>query len=145
MKEVFTPYLGVYQVGVLSPLLRIFYKNNTLLAHMDNGLKSALVYGFYTTGWGAIYLDCGLLGAVIFIVGFGFISGYTGFRAKNRDAVEAQLLSAFCYTSILMSVFNGPFGMANSFLVFISILAVAGLLKRERVRHAAQNTQWVLS
>lgn len=127
--ERYQPYYGVYQVGILSPLLRVFDKNNTIVETMDSNLKETSLFGYYITAWGAAYLDFGLIGCVIFIALWGFMSGMSAQAARNPEQLGGQLLLSFFYCSIPMSIFNGPFGMSNSFLVFISLIIVVGMLK----------------
>ncbi|MGT2434907.1 hypothetical protein ACU4GH_02555 [Bradyrhizobium betae] len=42
----FSPHWGVYEIGVLSPILRVFFPDNELLATLSVELKSAGIYGF---------------------------------------------------------------------------------------------------
>lgn len=125
----FIPYWGTYQVGILSPILRIFSTDANLADLMEAHLKAASIFGFYTTAWGAIFLDFGLIGAVFFILSWGLISGLAARSLKQTSDTAGHLILAFCLTSIVMSIFNGPFGMANSFLIFISLIGTVILLK----------------
>lgn len=125
----FRPYWGTYQVGILSPLLRVFYPSSHVLADMQANMIETNIYGFYTTVWGALFLDFGLVGAILFIVLWGFVSGVAYKHAKDSSNIGSQLILAFCYVSIPMSIFNAPFGMANSFLIFAAIITAIFLLK----------------
>ncbi len=125
----YTPYWGTYQVGILSPLLRVFYANNNVLSTMKENMVDTKIYGFYTTAWGAWFLDFGFVGAVLFIAAWGYLSGTVMKHARDPARLGSQLILAYCYTSIAVSIFNGPFGISNSFLIFASLVAVAVMLR----------------
>ena len=40
-----TPLWGVYEVGILSPILRIFFPHNQLITSMNTQLRSTQIYG----------------------------------------------------------------------------------------------------
>lgn len=134
----YTPYWGTYQVGILSPLLHIFWANNTLLSTMKKNMVDTKIYGFYITAWGAWYLDFGLVGAILFIAAWGLLSGAAAKYARDPHRLGSHLILAFCYTSIAVSIFNGPFGISNSFLIFASLIVVAVMLRGVGIKPVAQ-------
>ncbi|HHF7346220.1 TPA: hypothetical protein ACPSKB_002655 [Legionella feeleii] len=135
----YTPYWGTYQVGILSPLLRVFYANNTVLSTMKENMVDTNIYGFYTTAWGAWFLDFGLIGAILFIAVWGYVSGTSAKYARDPARLGSQLILAYCYTSIVVSIFNGPLGVSNSFLIFVSLVVVAVMLRGIGVKPVAQS------
>ena len=42
-----------YEIGVLSPLLRVFFPDNQQVEAMEAELRAALIYGFFPTVWAA--------------------------------------------------------------------------------------------
>jgi hypothetical protein len=125
-REQFSPQWGVYEVGVLSPILRVFFPEDQRLAEMDAQLKSAKIHGFFPTAWGAAYIDFGASGAIIYILIWGFASGWSAFGVRHLAFVTPSLLLVFCLASIALSPVQGPLGIANSALVLFSMI-VTGL------------------
>ena len=48
----FSPHWGIYEIGVLSPMLRVFFPQNQLLASMSRQLKSAQDIRLFPHGLG---------------------------------------------------------------------------------------------
>jgi hypothetical protein len=126
VRERFSPQWGVYQVGILSPIIRVFFPNDQRLAEMDAQLKSAKIHGFFPTAWAAAYIDFGLWGAVIYILIWGFSAGWSAFGAQHSALATPSLLLVFSLASIFLSPVQGPLGVANSALVLLSMI-VTGL------------------
>ena len=122
----FSPQWGVYEVGILSPILRLFFPEDQRLAEMDAQLKSTGIHGFFPTAWGAAYIDFGFAGAIIYILTWGFASGWSAFGARRSAFVTPSLLLVFCLASVALSPVQGPLGVANSALVLFSVI-VTGL------------------
>jgi len=121
-----SPHWGVYQIGVLSPILRVFFPQSDELLALKNELQSAGLHGFFPTVWGAAYLDFGLVGAVIYILIWGFAAGWSVSGVRHSVLATPALLLTFVIATILLSPVEGPLGIANSALVLVSII-VAGL------------------
>jgi len=122
----FSPHWGIYEIGVLSPILRVFFPQNQLLLSMSDELKSAGIYGFFPTAWAAAYIDFGAIGAVIYILIWGFAAGWSAFGARHSGLAMPALLLTFILASILLSPVQGPLGVANSAMVLVSML-IAGI------------------
>jgi hypothetical protein len=133
-RDKFTPKWGVYQIGVLSPLLRVFLPNNQQVEAMEAEQKSALIFGFFPTVWGAAFIDFGLIGAIIYILIWGAVAGWSAAGSKHSDLMTPPLLLVFVLASILLSVVQGPLGMANSALVLASMVVTGFMLDFARLR-----------
>jgi hypothetical protein len=120
----FSPHWGLYEIGILSPILRVFFPQNQLLASMSMQLKSAEVYGFFPTVWAAAYIDFGAVGVVVYILIWGFAAGWSAYGARHSVLAMPPLLLTFILASILLSPVQGPLGIANSALVLVSLLIV---------------------
>jgi hypothetical protein len=120
------PLWGVYEVGVLSPILRVFFPANQVLSSMNTQLRSAEIYGFFPTVWAAAYIDFGDAGAVIYILIWGFVAGWSAFGARHSALATPAMLLTFVLASILLSPIQGPLGIANSAMVLIS-MAITGI------------------
>jgi hypothetical protein len=118
----FSPHWGFYEIGILSPIFRVFFPQNQQLADMERQLKSTGIYGFFPTVWAAAFIDFGIIGAVIYVAIWGFAAGWSAFGAKHSSFATPPLLLAFILASIFLSPVQGPLGIANSALVLFSII-----------------------
>jgi hypothetical protein len=123
-REHFSPHWGVYQIGVLSPILRVFFSEDKELVSLKTELQSVGIFGFFPTAWAAAYIDFGIAGAVIFILVWGFAAGWSAFGARHSSLATPALILTFIITSVLLSPVQGPLGIANSALVLVSIIVV---------------------
>jgi hypothetical protein len=136
-RKQFSPNWGIYEIGVLSPIIRVFLPQSRSLASLNQQLKSAEVYGFFPTVWAAAYIDFGAAGAVIYILIWGFVAGYSSLAVRQSMLVMPALLLTFVLTSIVLSPIQGPLGVANSALVLASMVAIGmviDLITRVSVR-----------
>jgi oligosaccharide repeat unit polymerase len=133
-QQIFSPFLGAFQIGVISPFLRVFFPESDLLERMHLQLVDSDLFGWFVTAWGALYLDFGLWGAVAAVVLWGGLTGhaYRGF-ARNRDDGSALLLT-FWLSSIMVSPWNSPIGMANSVLILAALVVALPFLNRPHGR-----------
>jgi hypothetical protein len=122
-RDRFTPQWGIYEIGVLSPLLRVFFPDSALVAGMEGQQRAAQIYGFFPTVWGAAFIDFGLGGAVIYVLTWGFVAGWSAFGVRHSTLITPSLLLVFVLASIFLSSLQGPLGIANSALVLFSLLA----------------------
>jgi hypothetical protein len=130
----FSPHWGIYEIGILSPIFRVFFPQSRLLASMNTELKSTEVYGFFPTAWAAAYIDFGGTGAVIYILIWGFAAGWSVFGARHCVLATPALLSAFILASVLLSPVQGPLGIANSAMVLISMVITGMAIDSESLR-----------
>jgi hypothetical protein len=121
-RDRFSPNWGVYEVGILSPVIRVFFPHSDALADMGAQLKAAEIVGFFPTVWAAAYIDFGFAGAVIYVLIWGFAAGWSACGARSSAFATPSLLLVFIIASILLSPVQGPLGIANSALVLFSML-----------------------
>jgi hypothetical protein len=121
-REMFTPQRGIYEIGVLSPLLRVFFPDSELVAGMEGQLRAARMYGFFPTVWVAAFVDFGIAGAIVYVLIWGFVGGWSTLGTKHSTLITPSLLLVFILASILLSSVQGPLGIANSALVLVSLL-----------------------
>ena len=136
----FSRHWGIYEIGVLSPILRVFFPKNQLLASMSAQLRSAEIYGFFPTVWAAAYIDFGLAGAVIYVLIWGFAAGWSAYGTRHSALATPPLLLTFILASILLSPVQGPLGIANSAMVLVSIVVVGMALDFINLRTGAAAT-----
>jgi len=117
------PLWGVYEIGVLSPFLRVVSPGGEFLQKMQDQLSAANIYGFFPTVWGAAIVDFGKVGAVIYILIWGGLGGWAYMLTRRTGWITPVLALAFVLASILFSPIQGPLGNANSALVLASMLA----------------------
>jgi hypothetical protein len=130
----FTPKWGIYEIGVLSPLLRAFFPHNQQVEAMEAELRAALIYGFFPTVWAAAFIDFGFVGAIIYVLIWGVVAGWSAAGSKHSDLMTPLLLLVFVLASILLSVVQGPLGIANSALVLVSLIVTGFTLDFARLR-----------
>lgn len=133
-RDKFTPQWGVYEIGVLSPLLRQFLPSNRQLATMEAEQKAAEIYGFFPTVWGAAFIDFGIAGAVIYILIWGGVAGWCAAGSRHSGLMTPLLLQVFVLGSILLSPVQAPLGAANSALVLGSMLVVGVFMDAYNIR-----------
>lgn len=133
-RDKFTPKWGVYEIGVLSPLLRVFFPHNQQVEAMEAELRAALIYGFFPTVWAAAFIDFGFVGAIIYVLIWGVVAGWSAAGSKHSDLMTPLLLLVFVLASILLSVVQGPLGMANSALVLVSLVVTGFTVDFARLR-----------
>lgn len=129
-----SPKWGVYEVGVLSPILRVFFPGSQLLAVMETELRSAGIFGFFPSAWGAALIDFGVSGAIVYVLIWGFAAGWSAAGSRRSGLMTPLLLLIFVLTSIMMSPIQGPLGVANSALVLISMLVTGVVLDAAGLR-----------
>jgi hypothetical protein len=122
----FSPHWGIYEIGVLSPVLRIFLPQNRQLLSMTTELEAEKIFNSFPTVWAAAYIDFGAAGAVIYILIWGFAAGWSAFGSRHSGLAMPPLLLTFILASILMSSVQGPLGIANSALILVS-MAIVGI------------------
>jgi hypothetical protein len=134
----FTPQWGIYEIGVLSPLLRVFLPNNKRLATLEAEQRSALIYGFFPTVWVAAFVDFGLVGAILYVAVWGGMAGWSVAGIRHSGLVTPMLLLVFVLAGILLSPVQGPLGIANSALVLVSMLVTGFCLDLPALRAGPQ-------
>lgn len=121
------PTWGVYEIGVLSPMIRVFFPGSPILNNMADQLSEAKIYGFFPTVWGAAIVDFKIPGAIFYIFIWGALGGWCYALSRRTELVTPRMGLAFVLASVLLSPIQGPLGVANSALVLISMIAT-GLL-----------------
>lgn len=123
-RQQISPKWGAYEVGVVSPILRVFFPQSGLLDSMATQLKAADIFGFFPSAWGAAYIDFGVAGAMIYILIWGFAAGWSNSGTRHSTLTLPPLLLTFILTSILLSPVQGPLGITNSAMVLCSLVIV---------------------
>jgi hypothetical protein len=121
-RERFSPHWGVYEIGILSPIRRVFFPQDRSTAEMEAQLISAGIFGFYPTAWASAFIDFGAVGSIIYILVWGFVGGWSFSGARRSTLVMPPLLLAFILASIFLSPIQGPLGIANSAIVLFSVI-----------------------
>ena len=141
-REKLSPHWGLYEVGILSPMLRVFRPDDQRLSGMETQLRDAGIYGFFPTVWAAAYIDFGIVGGVIYILIWGFVGGWSASGARRSALATPSLLQVFVLASIFLSPVQGPLGVANSALVLFSMVitgaAIDLIRMRDDSRHASR-------
>jgi hypothetical protein len=131
-------HLGVYQIGVLSPLIRKFFPESTTLTSMKIQLLDADIYGFFPGAWGAAIVDFGVVGGVGYILVWGLIAGWSLGASLRTNWATPPLLLTFVLTSVALSPIQGPLGLANSALLLVSLAALGVAVDWQSARQRAR-------
>lgn len=132
------PKWGLYEIGVLSPLLRVFFPEVQQVEAMEVEQKAAGIYGFFPTVWGAAFIDFGLVGAIVYVLIWGAVAGWSAAGSRRSDLMTQPLLLIFVLATVLLSPVQGPLGIANSALVLVSVLATGLMLDLTRLRESSR-------
>ncbi|MCK1452496.1 hypothetical protein IVB36_16775 [Bradyrhizobium sp. 35] len=136
-RDNFTPKWGLYEVGVLSPLLRILSPGSDQVAVMEAEQRAALIYGFFPSAWAAAFIDFGLVGAIVYVAFWGGLAGWSAAGSRHSGLMTPVLLLVFVLASVLLSPIQGPLGIANSALVLVSMLLTGMMLDFANLRERA--------
>jgi hypothetical protein len=117
------PVWGIYEIGVLSPIVRVFFPHSGVLKRMNEQLRESRTYGFFPTVWGAAIFDFGIPGAITYIFLWGTLGGWGYALSRRTTFLTPTMALTFVLMSVLLSPLQGPLGIANSALVLFSMLA----------------------
>jgi oligosaccharide repeat unit polymerase len=92
-------------------------------------LKSANVYGWYSTAWGGMYLDFGVIGALVGILVCGWLAGRVYRRALINGDPGARLLMCYVVAGVIATPLLSIFTISISLLILMSLLVTAWILR----------------
>ena len=110
--------LGTYHIDIVAALTRAIPGGGGFLAEGYAKLLDANVYGFFTSAWGALYIDFGLAGGYVFTFIWGCLAGMAYKQVYRNIYSDGVLLYVFWMYSILISFVSPPLGFSNSALIF---------------------------
>ena len=122
------PYLGAYQFYLVGALVERIVPNWNIDAVMIPQLKAANVYGWFSTAWGGMYLDFGLIGALIAVTLCGWLSSRTYHAALAGPNDGARLLMCYVFAGIVASPILSIFTISISLPILASLIITAALL-----------------
>jgi len=110
--------LGAYHIDLVAAALRASPGGSEFLAEGYSALLNSNVYGFFTSAWGALYIDFGLAGCYIATLLWGGLAG-SAYRLARRNIYSGGVTQyVFWMYSILISFVSPPFGFSNSAVIF---------------------------
>jgi hypothetical protein len=121
---------GLYQVGILGPIVRLFFPNTDIWSRMTTELREINVFGFFISAWGAMYQDWGAIGMVMATIAWGMASGFAYRKTVLMRSPMAQVFLASFFCSFIVSPMNSPIAMSNSILIYAGFFVAAWLLSR---------------
>ncbi len=131
-------YYGQNQFNLAFVILERTIPTMSMRANANSEL--AELTGLFSSAWGMLFVDYGLIGSLIEVFILGWLSGMVYYKAQYRQSLLAKLLFCFVVMSILFSPLSAPFGIGNAALVFVSmILAQLFLLIRPRSQQLSNN------
>lgn len=110
--------LGAYHIDLVAAALRVFPEGSQFLTQGYSALLNSNVYGFFTSAWGALYIDFGFFGAYLAVLFWGLLAGYS-YRLARLDIHSDRVTHyVFWMYSVLISFVSPPFGFSNSAVIF---------------------------
>ena len=106
--------LGGYHIDIAAAAMRAFPASADFLSEGYSDLLDANVYGFFTSAWGALFIDFGLFGAAFGAMLWGWLAGRSFREARSDADGRATVMYVFWMYSILISLVSPPLGVANS-------------------------------
>lgn len=110
--------LGTYHIDLFAAAVRVFCDNQDGLAQGYAALLKNNVYGFFSSAWGALYIDFGFFGSYIATFFWGLFAGLAHRHARRNIYSDGFILYVFWMYSILISFVSPPFGFSNSAVTF---------------------------
>jgi oligosaccharide repeat unit polymerase len=114
--------LGAYHIDLVAAALRMFKSSSDFMGSGYAKLLENDVYGFFTSAWGALYIDFGLFGGYGATIVWGILAGLAHRRAKIYIYSDGFTQYVFWMYSILISFVSPPFGFSNSLVIFLWFL-----------------------
>lgn len=114
--------LGAYHIDLVAAALRMFKSSSDYLGTGYANLLENNIYGFFTSAWGALYIDFGFFGSYAATIVWGMLAGLAHRRARREIYLDGFTQYVFWTYSILISFVSPPFGFSNSLVTFLWFL-----------------------
>lgn len=114
--------LGAYHIDLVAAAVRAFSDSPDFLVQGYAALLESNVYGFFTSAWGALYIDFGFLGSYMAALLWGMFAGLAHRHARKTINPDGNTQYVFWMYSILISFISPPFGFSNSAVIFFWFL-----------------------
>ena len=126
--------LGAYHIDIVAAAMRVTSSSRDFLATGYASLLDANVYGFFTGAWSALYIDYGLVGAMLYTVVWGVLAG-RAFRLMVRvGSDDHAAMYGFSIYAVLVSFVSPPLGFSNSALTLFWFIVFAVGIRRRPIR-----------
>jgi hypothetical protein len=122
------PYLGAYQFYLIAAFVERVVPGVSIDAIMIPELRAANVYGWFSTAWGGMYLDFGIVGAILGVLICGWLAGHAYRRAMTASDDGARLLMCYASAGILASPILSIFTISISLPILVALATTAWLL-----------------
>ena len=128
------PYYGAYQFNLIPALVTRIVPGWNLDRFMIPELQAANVYGYWPTAWGGMYLDFGVVGALIATFVCGWLAGVVYSRALRGNDDRARLLMCYVVAGIIATPLLPIFAISISLPILLSLVVTALFLGPGRDR-----------
>ncbi|HEV8537168.1 MAG TPA: hypothetical protein VGR87_15800 [Candidatus Limnocylindria bacterium] len=133
------PYYGAYQFYLLAAFVERVVPAWNVDVVMIPQLKAANVYGWFSTAWGGMYLDFGLLGALVGALLSGWLAGRVYRRALVDHTDGARLLMCYAVAGIIATPILSIFTISISLPILFSLLITSLFMRSARTSPATAN------
>ena len=110
--------LGTYHIDIAAAAARVFIDSD-FMAQGYATLLDSNVYGFFTSAWGALYIDFGFFGSYIATLLWGVLAGVAHRHARRNIYSDGFTQYVFWTYSIMISFVSPPLGFSNSAVTLI--------------------------
>jgi hypothetical protein len=126
------PYYGAYQFYLASAFVERVLPSVSADAIMIPQLKAANVYGWFSSAWGGMYLDFGVVGALPGVLLCGWLSGRVYRSALVDGTPGGRLLMCYGVAGIIATPILSIFTISISLPILASLAITAALLDPPR-------------
>jgi oligosaccharide repeat unit polymerase len=127
------PYYGAYQFYLAAAFVERVVPAWNIDAVMIPQLKAANVYGWFSTAWGGMYLDFGLVGALIAVLICGWLAGHVYRSALSARTDGGRLLMCYVLAGIIATPILSIFTISISLPILVSLVITAYALRPARL------------
>jgi hypothetical protein len=126
------PYYGAYQFYLASAFVERVLPSVNADAIMIPQLKAANVYGWFSSAWGGMYLDFGVVGGLFGVLISGWLAGRV-YRSALVDGTQGgRLLMCYVVAGIAATPILSIFTISISLPILVSLAITAALLDPPR-------------
>jgi oligosaccharide repeat unit polymerase len=116
------PYYGQYNLIIFFQVLTHLTGMTEITVRMNNEAYAADVHGLFSTAFGAMYLDFGIVGALAVLFLLGWLCQRIYREALTGQDVRKELLLSFVIPGIMMSPVHSIFAITVSMPILFAIL-----------------------
>jgi oligosaccharide repeat unit polymerase len=136
------PYFGQYQFYLPAAMLERVVPSLSMVGLIREQGQHSGTYGWFSTAWGAMYLDFGWTGALCWSFLCGWMSAAIYKRALEEHSLAAELLMCYVVAGILISPNLSVFTVSISLPILAALSLAAFLVRAAPVALKSRPGMW---